>query len=332
MTEQPTPDPDTRLPRRRLLQAGIAGLGLAVAGTAAWFTARGEQPVADGEVLFDDVKYRYTDPRLVTYREIGQVATAMLKPRGLALAADGTLYVAGDRIIAVIAADGRRVADWACAGEPRALAVGPDGRLHVSLRDRIQTFTAGKAAPPGEPVAAEAVITGLAVHPSGDLYAADAGSRALWRFRDGKPCNRIGGEGDAEFIIPSPFMDVQVAPDGLVWVANTGRHRLEAYDQQDRRVRMWGVEGFAVENFSGCCNPADFAVMPDGRFITSEKGLPRVKRYTADGRFDSVVVPVDAFPGNPCGLDVAVATDGRVLVLDPASRKVRIFVEAERSA
>ena len=334
MSDNPTPShdaPPAGFQRRRLLQAGIAGLGLAVAGTAAWFAAN-DKPVADGEILFDDTKYRYTDPRLVKYREAGHIPTGMLKPRGLALGADGTLYVAGDKLVAVIAANGQRQADWSCAGEPRAIAIGPDGRVHVSLRDRIQTFTAGEAGQPSKPLAAEALITGLAVHPSGDLYAADAGSRALWRFRDDKPCNRLGGEGDFEFIIPSPFMDVQVGPDGLVWVANTGRHRLEAYDQTDQRVKMWGVEGFAVEGFSGCCNPADFAITPQGRFITSEKGLPRVKRYSASGTFDGVVAPVDVFASHTVGLDVVAAADGRILVLDPVAKKVRVFVETERAA
>lgn len=292
------PTPPSGLARRRLLQYGLAGLGLGIAGAAAWTAGRRADP--QGEVLYDDLAWRRTDPALVRWRETGRIQAGLLKPRGLALAADGTLYLAGDRTVAVVDATGRRRADWTCAGEPRALAVAGT-RVYVGLRDRIQVFDGGKAGAPWAPLAPEAVITGLAVHPDGDVYAADAGSRALWRLRDGRACHRIGGEGDAEFVIPSPYMDVQVGPDGLVWVANTGRHRLEAYDREDRRVRVWGAEGFAIERFCGCCNPADFAILPDGSFITSEKGLPRVKRYAADGTFLCVVAPVEAFAPSTVG-------------------------------
>jgi hypothetical protein len=310
--------------RRRFLQIGLAGVGLGIAGIAAWAAGK---PAPEGEVLYDDTAFRRTDPALIRYRETGRIAAGLRTPRSLARAVDGTLYLAGDRMVAVVAADGRRLADIACAGETRALAVAGDGSVLVGLRDRVQPIRDRKAGEPWAALAPETVITGLAVHPSGDVYIADAGSRALWRYRDGRPCHRIGGEGDAAFIIPSPYMDVQVGPDGLVWVANTGRHRLEAYDADDRRVRTWGAEGFAIERFCGCCNPADFAVLPDGRFITSEKGLPRVKRYAADGRLECVVAPVEAFAASTVGLDLAVAADGRVFVLDPVARAVRIFSE-----
>ncbi|MEK7412241.1 MAG: NHL repeat-containing protein [Planctomycetota bacterium] len=319
-----TPAPPNNVPRRKLLQIGIAGLGIGIASAAAWAAGRREP---DGEVLYNDTAWRRTDPALIRYREVERIPTGLQRPRALAIAHDGTLYIAGDRCVVSIAPEGKRRSEVACADAPRSLAITTDGTVLVGLRDRVQPISRDTAGPTWEALAVDAQITGLAAHPSGDVYAADAGGRALWRFRDGKALNRIGGEGDHEFIIPSPYMDVQIGPDGLVWVANTGRHRLEAYDQQDHRVRMWGAEGFAIERFCGCCNPADFSVLPDGRFITSEKGLPRVKRYAADGRFECVVAAVETFAPQTVGLDIAVAADGRVLILDPIEKAVRIYVE-----
>jgi len=79
------------------------------------------------------------------------------------------------------------------------------------------------------------------------------------------------------------------------------------------------------EGFCGCCNPSHIALFPDGRFVTSEKGLPRVKVYDAKGVFVGLVAGPDMFAEDAVGLDLAVDSRGRILVLDPARRMVRVF-------
>jgi hypothetical protein len=316
--------------RRQALKYGALGLGAAAAaGALAWLARAGRQSDPEHEDLYDDARFRHTDPALVRYRELAPIPTGLLKPRGLALAADGRLYLAGDRTVAVVGADGGRIADWPCQGETRVLAVRGDGTVLVGLRDRIQMLTEGTITATWEPPSEGAVITCLAAQADGDVYAADAGNRTVWRYRNGKPCGRLGGDGDDGFIIPSPYMDVRIGPDGTVWVADTGRYRIEGFAPDGTRRRAWGHQGFDPAGFCGCCNPANFAICPDGRFITAEKGLPRVKRYSAQGEFECVVAPTESFPPNAVGLDLAVAADGRVLVLDPAARAVRVFVPAE---
>ena len=94
----------------------------------------------------------------------------------------------------------------------------------------------------------------------------------------------------------------------------------------------------AIDGFCGCCNPANFDMLPDGRFVTCEKGLPRIKVYSPEGDFESVVAGPEAFSKNAkscslnglsnCrtgGMDVAVDSKGRVIVMDPVERVVRIF-------
>ncbi len=85
-----------------------------------------------------------------------------------------------------------------------------------------------------------------------------------------------------------------------------------------------------LEGFCGCCNPSHLARMADGRFVTSEKGLPRVKLYAEDGTFVGLVAGTDAFAKETVGLDLAVDGDGRILVLDPVAKAVRVFVPKAR--
>jgi glucose/arabinose dehydrogenase len=50
-----------------------------------------------------------------------------------------------------------------------------------------------------------------------------------------------------------------------------------------------------------------------------------VKVYSSSGQFQEVVAGPDAFVSNTMGLDLAVAPDGSVLVLDPKAKVVRVF-------
>jgi len=81
-----------------------------------------------------------------------------------------------------------------------------------------------------------------------------------------------------------------------------------------------------LEGFAGCCNPSHFALLPGGGFVTSEKGLPRVKEYSPDGTLRTVVAGSEGFAPGSVGLDLATDPGGRVYVLDPVARAVRVFV------
>ena len=94
----------------------------------------------------------------------------------------------------------------------------------------------------------------------------------------------------------------------------------------------------AVEGFCGCCNPVYFARRPDGKFVTSEKGLNRIKIYDAKGKFEGVVAGPEQLvkdrelAAKACvnckvgfGFDVACDARGRVLALDPVARTIRVF-------
>ena len=139
-------------------------------------------------------------------------------------------------------------------------------------------------------------------------------------------------------IVPSPYLHVAMAPDGLLRVNNPGRHRVETYTTAGDLEFSWGKPSAAIEGFCGCCNPVGLALLPDGRYVTCEKGLPRVKVYSAEGAFESVVAGAESFPENAAatfvkgaedcrlgGLDAAVDSQQRVYVLDLVTAEVRVM-------
>ena len=291
-------------------------------------------------------RLREIDPELVWYRESGQVETGFAEARGIAVDRDGRLHVAGDRAIRVFRADGSPEVRIALDGAPYCVAVAEDGTIYAGTKKGVEARSRdGARLARWDLSGAKAHVTSVAAAADG-IYVADAGSRTVLRY---DPKGRLIGEfgkRDAArnvpgLVVPSPHLDIAESADGSLWVANPGRHQFELYDSDGKVTREWGKASFAIDGFSGCCNPTDFAMLPDGRFVTSEKGLRRVKVYDPDGKFECVVAGPDAFEGvkagssacDQCedrvGLDIACDSQGRVFILDPASSSVRIFVRKE---
>ena len=165
------------------------------------------------------------------------------------------------------------------------------------------------------------------------VFVADAGNRRVMQydthgFLEGEFEGKRNSDDAHGFVIPSAFFDVAVYQDEL-WVANTGMHALENYTDDGILRGFWDKSTMKIEGFSGCCNPSHFALLADGGFVTAEKGLPRVKIHNADGSFRCVVAAPDQFDDDVVGLDLAVTSDGKIMVLDPARNQVRIFEEIQ---
>jgi hypothetical protein len=177
----------------------------------------------------------------------------------------------------------------------------------------------------------------------GNIYVADAGGRMILRYDpSGKVLNRIGQK-NAEasvpgLVVPSPYLDVEVGGDGLLRANNPGRHRVEAYTPEGDLEFSWGKPSAGIEGFCGCCNPVSISVLPGGGYVTCEKGVPRVKVYDQDGKFDCVVAGAESFPENlraraarrgvdgmMGGLDAAVDASGKIYILDLVASNIRVM-------
>ena len=108
-----------------------------------------------------------------------------------------------------------------------------------------------------------------------------------------------------------------------MYVVNPRLLRVEGYTLDGEYETTWGRGSSAVEGFFGCCNPAQLAVLPNGCFVTAEKGIPRVKIYSLRGQFQTVVAGPAQLTDTPA--DLATDRYGRVLVLDGRAAKVRCF-------
>jgi len=289
---------------------------------------------------YDTSDLEKVDAKLIAYDEAAAVETGFKEARAVAVGPGDRICAGGDEAVRFFDKTGSPEAEIKLDGQPRCLAVAPDGAIYVGVRqqagdratDRVEVIGPdGVRRAAWESFGPRSRLTSIALG-ADRVYVADAGERLVWECSpSGQVLRRIGAktsEADEEgFDIPSPYFDVAVDRQGVIWAANTGRRRVEAYSPEDGcRGFTWGKSSAAIDGFFGCCNPAHFAIAPDGRFVTSEKGLLRVKVYSPQGEFESVVAPPGAFAKKAAALDVAVDSAGRALVLDPVARKVRIFV------
>ena len=341
---------DRSLNRRKFLKRGLQGAAVVAAGgtVAAVATRQGFRKRAnDTAPKANPFAYRvdhlsHTDPQLIHYEQVASFRSPRAEPRHIAVGPDGACHLAAGNYVSVLKADGAIRSEIALAAPARCLAITANEELYVGFRDHIETFDPkGQRRASWDPPGQRTWFTGLAVGRK-ELFAADAGNRVVLRYdRSGKLLGRLG-EKILErhvpgFIVPSPFFDLELAPDGLLRVANPGRHQVEAYTAHGDFEFAWGKTSAAIDGFCGCCNPINLALLPDGRLVTCEKGLPRVKVYSADGKFESVVAGPESFAENAkvcseddadCtrgGLDAAVDSHGRIYILDPVAGDVRIM-------
>jgi len=181
-------------------------------------------------------------------------------------------------------------------------------RMRVYIRKDIaaQMWTHGLAAQ-------EAVVT--------DPYASVTVQLA--------PDQTIGETGSGAGQFQSPRA-VAVAPDGSLYVADTGNNRIQHLSPSGEVLQVWGQYGDATQGDApgGAFNePWGVAVAPDGTVYVADTWNYRVQKFTADGQFLSMW---QAF--GPDGADVfygprGIAVDGRgrVLVVDTGNKRVVVF-------
>jgi len=301
------------IPRRAFVEGGF---GLMAAGLAGCDRQppRAQRPPLDARFTYDISRYERTDPTLLLYEEKNHFPTGLTEPKCIAVMGENIL-VGGDTVIQEFDAEGKRLRIRELPFTPHAIA--PTGL--IAFKDHFEG---------GQPLGERVHLTAIAQR--GDfVYVADAGHREVLRCRaDGTVLSRITG-----FVVPSPYFDLHIGPENLLWIVNPGKHHIGAYTLDGQYETGWGETAMNVEGFCGCCNPSYLVRLPDGRFVTSEKGLTRVKIYDVRGRFEGVVAGPEQFLHyRQTGKAVPIACDarGRVLVLEVLRREVRVFVPKDR--
>jgi hypothetical protein len=284
------------------------------------------------------------DPNLIIYEEAAEpIKTGLTKTYGIAVDSKGSVYVAGDKAVHIFAQSGDQLSEINLDDMPRCLTVTTDGTTYVGFKDHVEVYDAqGQRQASWDSLGLKAILTSIAV--SGDnVLVADAGNRIVIRYdTEGSIINKIGKRDPFQnipgFVIPSPYFDIAIPKDGLLRAVNPGRLRIEAYTLDGDIEFWWGAPSAAIEGFCGCCNPVNIAVLPDGSFVTCEKGLVRIKIYNSGGSFVGVVAGPEQFGAGgttkicmlpeecqTSGFDVAVDSEGRVFVLDTVDNIVKVF-------
>lgn len=333
---------ETSARARPLRMLGVASgvVALSLLSAAAFLALKDDaerrNASAEKGATYDLTALREVDPQLVSWRELTPVVTGMTRPRALTIAPDGRLIVAGDRRLRFFTPGGSRSADIELPGEPHCVATDDAGTIYVGYKDRVAILNRDGSTRATLPSFGDrAHLTSIARRDD-ELLVADAGNRAVLRCSfDGTVIHAIAGPGeepgDGTVILPGPHLVVVPRGDGLIMVLNPGRHRIETRAEDGTLHSFVGEPGTGIDAFLGCCNPCSFALLDDGRIVTAEKGLARVKVLKPDGRLDCVIAGPDLLGETEVGLELAVDRAGRVLVLEPGKPNVRVFLPRERS-
>lgn len=279
-------------------------------------------------------EYRDSGSELNQYIETLTIPVELESLYGLAVGPDDQIYISGDKKVLVLNPDGSFDSEINLKAPAGCITVDVNGDIYLGETDRIEVYDRnGRLKADWGIFPGDAILTSIALSEE-FVFIADAGNLVVWKCdKSGSRLLRIGDRDDDRdipgFVIPSPYFDVVVDSDGFLWAANTGRHSLENYTLQGDFRTSWGESSMEVEGFAGCCNPSHFLILEDGRFVTSEKGIARVKVYNRLGEFVFLVAGPDRFKEGTVGLDLAKDSAERLFVLDPTQKSIRIFVEDE---
>ena len=233
-------------------------------------------------------------------RHLAGHGAAPLAPAGLALAPDGSLYVAdssGHRILAVMPGGSARVVSGGAAGyrdgpgtealfrHPLDVAFAPDGACYVAdtgnhrirriAPDGAVTTVAGSIYDYGDGRGPDARFrrpAALDVVADGTCYVADTGNNAIRRIQpDGTVTTLVGeppggdGDGTGRDIGLRWPTGIAVGADGTVWIADHGNGTV-------RRIAAWG-ESHTMLRLSGLRWPVGVALRSDDTLVVTGTAL-----------------------------------------------------------
>ncbi|HEX5884359.1 MAG TPA: NHL repeat-containing protein [Pyrinomonadaceae bacterium] len=215
---------------------------------------------------------------------------AFSDPFGVAVAIDGTIYVAD-------------------AGESnRIRKIAPDGTV-TTLAGGNEGFSDGVGA-----AASFNTPSALALASDGNLFVADTANNRIRKITPEGQVSTVAGDGAAGYVdgpaAQAQFngpMGVAVDARGNIYVADTynDRIRMIATDGQVSTIAGVGTPGYADDDRTSALfdTPSGIAVATDGSIIVSDTGNDRLRKISPEGNVTTL--PVNEELSNPVGLTLS---------------------------
>jgi hypothetical protein len=290
--------------------AAVCGVTLFHHGRAgSLFINKTDRRTQENNYEYDLAAVSAVDSSLVGYREKRVIPVPVADPCGICVDNRDRIYAAGTGGIFMLDSAGGIAGNYPSDEWMRFCAVDESGRVYAgssrALRRYGRNGTLEKSWNAGSD---SSVLTSVALDDD-NVYI---GTRDSARNIPG-------------FILPSPHLEIAVGQDGSLWAVNAGRHTIDNFRPNGDLITSWGAAGTGIKEFCGCCNPIRMALLPNGSFVTSEKGIVRVKIYNQAGEFVCVAAPPSTFRTIGEGLDLAVDSQGNILVLVAQEKTIRIY-------
>jgi DNA-binding beta-propeller fold protein YncE len=232
------------------------------------------------------------------------------RPRGIAVAPDGSIYVAdtNNHRIQHLSSSGEVISVWGRYGnieegdapagtfnEPWGIDVAPDGTVYVAdtWNHRVQHFTAdgeflGMFGYFGQAGASDAFWgpRDVEVDARGRLFVADTGNKRVVIFdAQGNALGEFGGFGLDLGGLDEP-VGLGIDGQGRVYVADTWNRRIQIFEEKEEGafsgIEEWPIGGWIGQSLE---NKPYLAVADDGTVCTTDPESYRVLCFNAEGEF-----------------------------------------------
>jgi hypothetical protein len=283
----------------------------------------------DNQFEYNVEAFKVVEENLISHREARQIDIEIGEPKAFTYHNEN-IYLLTENHLQVFAADGREVLIKVLIANPSSISVANDGTIVIAFENYLVTYDPeGVEINRSESFGDKSLFTAMAIS-GGSVFVADAGEKQVLTFnmqmeKTGSFKGESGFSAIHGLIVPSLHFDLAVNGDEELWVVNPGIHSVQNYSVDGRLRGHWGTPSFHLQGFSGCCNPSFIAFLSDGRYVTSEKGIIRVKVHKSSGEFESVVASPEKFPNGSRAPALAVDENDNVLVLDFDKKMIRLF-------
>jgi predicted membrane-bound mannosyltransferase/sugar lactone lactonase YvrE len=273
------------------------------------------------------------------------------QPRDLALAPDGTIYVADtfNNRIQHLSPDGTVLQVWgtfadqsqgAAPGgtfyQPWGIAVGPDGSVYVAdtWNHRIQKFTSngkfvnmwgffGQAETPF-------ALWGprdIAIDQDGNVYVTDTGNKRIVIYdADGNFISQFGSVGMEPGQFDEP-VGIAVDNTGLVYIADTWNQRIQVMSKDQNGTylpyKSWDIVAWYGQSLD---NKPFLAVDGSGNLYTSDPEGYRILHFSTSGTFINYFGDYGtAADGMDLPTGITVDSNGGVWIADAGNNRILHF-------